>query len=158
QVHGTLYKVPQYRFRNESVIFQGMYCLPQQGDAEGLSDESPIDLPVEKSDFIRFLKVLYPLRSNEPTGTCEEWTSVLKLSTMWGFKGIRDLCIAQMDPLIGDLDPVEKVVLAHRYEIEAWFLDGLNQLVQASKMVPQVEWNQVGWSIDWIFRLVTIRE
>ncbi|TFL04324.1 hypothetical protein BDV98DRAFT_590148 [Pterulicium gracile] len=117
RVEGTLFKVPQCRFVNESPIFRGMYSLPQQADAEGLSDDKPIDLTgVEKLDFTRFLRVLYPLgvqlsHSHGPTGPVDDWNSVLKLSTMWRFKDIRNLSVAQLVPLIGSLEPVMQVSL-----------------------------------------------
>lgn len=112
QVEGTLFKVLQCRFLNESPISRGTYSLRQQADAEGHSDDKPIDLTgVEKLDFTRFLRVLYPLHSHGPTGPVDDWNSVLKLSTMWRFKDIRNLSVAQPIPLIGSLEPVMQVSL-----------------------------------------------
>lgn len=54
-VEDTLYKVPQHRCKNESIVFKGMYSLPQHSDAEGCSDEKPIHLiGIKETDFVRF--------------------------------------------------------------------------------------------------------
>ncbi|TFL04320.1 hypothetical protein BDV98DRAFT_524359 [Pterulicium gracile] len=161
RVEGTLYKVPQQRFKTESAVFRGMYSLPQQADAEGSSDEKPIDLcDVKEVDFVRFLKVVVPLDNNGPTGKYEEWTSVLKLATMWGFKGIRDLAISNMEPLVTDLKATDKIALAYEYSVQTWFLDGFNALVQAKAFASEFEseWIRLGWCMQWVFRLVAERE
>lgn len=86
-----------------------------------------------------------PLHNDGPSSTYEEWTSVLKLGTMWGFKDIRNLAIERMIPLVTSLKATEKIVLGHEYGVRGWFLDGFNEVVQAKEFVPEAEWVQLGW-------------
>ncbi|KAI0262198.1 hypothetical protein BC834DRAFT_829324, partial [Gloeopeniophorella convolvens] len=46
----------------------------------------------------------------------EEWTSILRLSTRWGFASIRDLAIRSIEPPT----PYDRLLLARKYTIDQW--------------------------------------
>lgn len=123
-----------------------MFALPaEQGHArEGSSDKNPIRLSgITAFDFQSFLKVIfprcvaYPCRYDqrnsryESTGlispdrpltetttlTLEEWTSALKLSTIWTCASIRAKAAAQCYTLMDKSCPISIVVLGKRYHI-----------------------------------------
>lgn len=90
QVDRTLFKVPQYRFVEDSSIFRDIYSMSQDGnqDVEGSSDQRPIIIEaVDKVDFVNFLRELYP-RSHPSaprdklSRSLAQWIGILKLSTM----------------------------------------------------------------------------
>ncbi len=56
--------------------------------------------------------------------TFEEWSSILDLSTRWGFTSIRDLAIR----CIGIPDPLKKLTLARKYAIDKWIHPALFEL------------------------------
>ena len=88
----------------------------------------------------------------------EEWASVLKLSTMWGFATARALAIAKLSQMT--LPPIEKVILAKQYDVDQWLAPALNELAQreasldmqdASRLEPVVGW-------DFILKIAQVRE
>ena len=56
----------------------------------------------------------------------EEWTSILHLSTRWGFTSIRDLAIRCLEPPT----PLRRLILARRYAIEEWVTPALMELCE----------------------------
>jgi len=54
----------------------------------------------------------------------KEWTSILELSTRWGFTSIRDLAIRCVKPP----KPLQRIVVARKYEIEQWVVPALLDL------------------------------
>jgi hypothetical protein len=55
--------------------------------------------------------------------TFEEWSAILDLSTRWGFTSIRDLAIRCIRP-----DPLKKLLLARKYNIDTWIQPALLEL------------------------------
>ena len=55
--------------------------------------------------------------------TFEEWSAILDLSTRWGFASIRDLAIRCIRP-----DPLQKLVLARKNDIDMWIQPALLEL------------------------------
>ncbi|KAI6139540.1 hypothetical protein BKA82DRAFT_4364672 [Pisolithus tinctorius] len=93
----------------ESTVFRDMFLLPQ-----GPAKEFPR----------RNLKVYYVpscTDNMEQTGASDldydQWVSVLKLSTMWEFTGLRNAAIRYLDHPLRPLDPISKVELALQYNI-----------------------------------------
>jgi hypothetical protein len=87
----------------------------------------------------------------------DEWTSVLKLSTMWDFDAVRKAAIERLWQM--KLKPVDKVVLAHKYNITDWLVPALNELAQQESLeeedaecIAQV----ASWS--YVLKLTKVRE
>jgi hypothetical protein len=83
-----------------------------------------------------------------------EWTSVLKLSTMWGFDDIRDLAIQCMSLL--SIDPIERAALANEYSIDQWLLPALNELAQREEPISIEEARRLGW--ERALQIAAVRE
>jgi hypothetical protein len=61
KVEDQLFKVHRHLLVNVSPVFRDMYAIPV-AVADGISDERPLVLEgIEKVDFIRLLRCLYPL-------------------------------------------------------------------------------------------------
>ncbi|KAI6046772.1 hypothetical protein EDC04DRAFT_1248639 [Pisolithus marmoratus] len=159
-VEDSLFRVPKEPFQQESDVFWTMFSLPQ-GDGiavEGSSDENPIRLRgTSKNDFEQLLKSLlhrkYSQQPNLPN-SIEQWTSVLKLSTMWCFEKLRQ---ASIDALAkSGIGPVDKVALSHRYHIKDWLLPALNELARRPEPITTEEAKRMG--IDIALKLASIRE
>ena len=58
--------------------------------------------------------------------TFEEWTSILDLSTRWGFTSIRELAIR----CIKSPDPLNRLLLARKYAVEQWIHPALLELCE----------------------------
>lgn len=87
--------------KTESPVFENMFCLPHQVQAEGDKDTAPIRLSqVEVLDFERLLELLYPL--------CV-YSVLAKLADIWSGE-MQELCqICHRDKVLGgarvDLNP-----------------------------------------------------
>ncbi|KAH9962483.1 hypothetical protein BJV74DRAFT_787129 [Russula compacta] len=99
-VKGILCRVHQYFFcRNLSEFEDRLSWLSTQQE-QGPSSPPFIPLhDVKPVDFDAFLSLLYPLNFNtREERSFEEWSSILDLSTRWGFASIRDLAIRSLKP------------------------------------------------------------
>jgi hypothetical protein len=83
-----------------------------------------------------------------------EWTSVLKLSTMWSFDDLRDLAILNMSQL--SIDPIERAALAKEYSIDEWLLPALNELAQREEPIGIEEARRLGW--ETALQIAAVRE
>ena len=174
-----LFRVPREPLEEESTVFGDMFLLPQgeQVVVEGLSDENPVVLQgIDKDEFEPLLRVLlYRLvlilksqkqlydvgsrghgRNPALNLSQHQWTSVLKLSTMWGFDGPRNAAIRHLDSLEPPIDPIDKVVLAMQYEIKEWLLPALLKLAQRSEPISIEESRRIG--LETAVKLASVRE
>jgi len=108
-----------------------MFTVPP-GDkpVEGSGDENPLELKsIQKVDLQRLLRAMFPDLAFKPaTMGIEEWISVLKLSTMWTFGELRQKAIKWLRRLI--TNPVEKVMLARKYKVESFLVEGYEELIK----------------------------
>jgi len=127
-VEGTLYRVHRYFFCRDSSDFKDRLSrLSTQ--LESTPDSPPvIQLDDVKSvDFEAFLSVLYPQNFNTiEERSFEEWSSILDLSTRWGFAGIRNLAIRCLKPP----SPLRRLLLARKYAVEEWVNPALLELCE----------------------------
>jgi hypothetical protein len=95
--------------------------------------------------------------------TLEEWVSVLKLSTIYGFHSVRATTIENLTSFAAD-DPILKVVVAKKYDVPNWLATGLNALAQRDEPLgfPDFERLQdIGdttYVIDFLLRIAHIGE
>ncbi|TFK45102.1 hypothetical protein BDQ12DRAFT_621719 [Crucibulum laeve] len=164
-VEDCLFKVPHRYLIQESEFFQQMFQLPagQTSVVDGLTDEQPLRIEfIKKHEFRQLLKILYPRPSFRPSDddevfnlTLDEWTSVLKLSTMWGMDRVRAFTISKMGILLKS-NPVTQVILAREYHVDQWLLPGLNMLVKRAEMITTHEVELLG--VDSALEIMKIRE
>jgi len=170
RVESTLYKVPRHILSEHSHVFRDMFVLPS-GDqpAEGFSDDDPIVLQgVTSYDFRQLLRVLYaraivpsasPVSVTNPAGSQlslarQEWSAVLKLSHQWEMSTIHQFAIEKMSSLA--MDPVDKLALALKYNINVWIKPALNDLAKRSRPMTKRDVDLLG--LDVVLRIAEVRE
>ena len=180
QVEDCLFKVPREPLEAESTVFRDMFLLPQGDKAkvEGLSDANPVVLGgVKKKDFEQLLKALmcrsaiifssmriftdhgrrkYGKNVNRPILEQGQWISVLKLSTMWEFGGLRRSAIDNLDGGSNPLNPVDKFLLALRYDVTEWTLSALLKLAQRPEPISIEEGRKLG--LETALKIASVRE
>jgi len=110
-VENTYFKVHRFFFQRDSQFFRNTFDRDQCPTWLKFTDLTSLD-------FERFLGVLYPKDFSKPTATTvSEWTSILDLSTRWGFESIRLLAIEQLTLVTS---PIEKIVLGRKYHVTEW--------------------------------------
>jgi hypothetical protein len=89
----------------------------------------------------------------------DEWKSVLRLSTAWEFPAVRQVAITHLSK-IQQLDPVEKLIIAVRFHVDAWLVDTLNQLARrdaplsindTERLIPVV-------GLEYVTKIAQVRE
>jgi len=157
-VERCLFKVPRAYFERDSEVFCALFQLPvaQNVPVEGSSDQQPLRLEgIKEDDFRQLLRVMYPRHAGQQDiMSCTEWTSVLKLSTMWSFDDLRDLAIQNMSEL--SIDPVERAALAKEFNVDEWLLPALNELAQREDPIRIDEARRLGW--ETALQIAAVRE
>ena len=83
----------------------------------------------------------------------DDWSAVLHLADLWGFKSIRALAIKQLAPIATAID---KIVLGKRFAISGWLLDGYSAV--CAREDPLTEEEGARLSNRDIVRIFTARE
>ncbi|KAI0315208.1 hypothetical protein OF83DRAFT_372581 [Amylostereum chailletii] len=81
---------------------------------------------VSARDLDALLSVFYPQNyDGGDLSTQSQWTSVLKLTTLWSISSIRSLAIRRLDALMG---PFDRLVAARAYNVDHWIEPALTSL------------------------------
>ncbi|KAI0302297.1 hypothetical protein B0F90DRAFT_1604304, partial [Multifurca ochricompacta] len=123
---GILYRVHRYFFCRDSNEFRSR--LSKIPTHDGASSPPVVSLEnVKSKDFDAFLSILYPPNFNTwEERPFEEWSSILELSTRWGFTNIRDLAVRCLKPPSSN----QRLILGRKYAIDAWIVPALVDLCQ----------------------------
>jgi hypothetical protein len=90
--------------------------------------------------------------------TRDEWLSVVKLSTMWGFVQARVLSIERLSKL--DLSPTDKIVFGKKYQVLSWLKEGYAALVQKEDAMTAEELLENAKTLGWdtMARVLRLRD
>jgi len=101
--------------------------------------------------------MLITCRTNPLLGmdlTVEEWTAVLKLSTMWDFSHVRKLAIKELSNIA--MNPVNRILLGRQYTLQTWLFAGYEELAKRTEPISIGEAERLGW--DTAILIFQIRE
>ncbi|KAI0058444.1 hypothetical protein BV25DRAFT_1965296 [Artomyces pyxidatus] len=143
-VDSILYRVHRYFFRHSNLLSRAHESV------------SSIRLTaVQSREFDAFLAIIYPSDYNTcELTTVDEWTSVLRLATKWGFDSIRSLAVTRLEPIVSAVD---KVILAHAYVFLAdWALPGYTELCHRAEPLGDEEGRRLG--VDDVLLVCGMRE
>ena len=73
---------------------------------------------------------------------------------MWQFHKIRATAIKAMEGLA--MEPIDKIVVARKFDVSPWLVPSLNELVQREKPIDLSEGNRLG--LEWVLKLAQLRE
>lgn len=86
--------------------------------------------------------------------TQAEWTSVLQLAHMWEFQAIRSLAIAELQKSF--LTEIDKIVLAHKYDLGEWLLPAYTTLASREHSLGMEE--AIRLSLELVVNMARARE
>ena len=81
---------------------------------------------------------------------------VLKLAKKWDLAGLRDKAVQQSDTQIQLKDPIEKILLARKYNVVKWLKEAYTTLASREHVLTADEIDQIGW--ETFGRLMMVRE
>ena len=82
----------------------------------------------------------------------EQWTSVLHLSTGWGFDSLRELVLRSIEPPTA----YDRLLLARRYAVDHWITPALTALCERTAPISLDEAR--GMSVEDVVLVATVRE
>jgi len=150
-VDDILYRVHRYFFCRDSNIFMTRLSrLP----AQGASSLPVISIEnVKSKDFDAFLSILYPLDFNAlEEHSVEELSSILDLSTRWGFHSIREFSIRRLNPPT----PLQRLILGRKCGIDQWIPLALRELCERPQPLSPDEARVM--ELDDVVLIVSVRE
>ncbi|KAF9053517.1 hypothetical protein BDP27DRAFT_650524 [Rhodocollybia butyracea] len=161
-VDGMLYRIPLDILAAECDIFQAMMELPQPSSdddsEEGLSDQNPIRLDgVSRNEFEQLLRILCPpqsYRESPPQLSFLQLVSVLKLADQWCMDAVKEHVVLNIDQF--DVDPVDKIVLARKFNVRSWLTPSFNRIVQRSTPLTKYDLDKLG--AETLLKLVEFRD
>ncbi|KAF6747345.1 hypothetical protein DFP72DRAFT_919985 [Ephemerocybe angulata] len=127
-----IFRVPKYKFLEDSDCFHTMYDLDALGQECGRDHPHlhAVELPgVDPEEFQTFLRVLYPRRliDEQQLGlTQKEWLCVLRLSHQWGFQSLRERALAQIN--FEDLPVILRILVSQACKIPSSLIAGANAI------------------------------
>ncbi|KAJ6542589.1 hypothetical protein B0H19DRAFT_303467 [Mycena capillaripes] len=147
QVSNILFRLWDGALRRHSKAFPSApVSLFDDKVPDGADDEHPLILEgIESADFERLLWIVYPPVLGQCKATTpRDWTAILDLATRWQFTDIRALAIRELGAF-ADIDPVEKIELAHRYRIPPqWAYGAYIALCARPAALDVIEGRQLG--------------
>ncbi|EIN07725.1 hypothetical protein PUNSTDRAFT_135247 [Punctularia strigosozonata HHB-11173 SS5] len=136
-VADTEYQVHRYFFLRDSDFFRRLVC--KQCSSHAIPVICLFDINCNEFDL--FLDIFY--RSDYikyMAETLADWTAILRLSTTWGFRSIRELAIRECFPLAL---PVDRIALGRRYNIPGWLKDAYVAICQRDEPLTLQEAEQL---------------
>ena len=89
--------------------------------------------------------------------THEQWIKVLHLAQLWGFAGIRDIAIQELESSYSkQVDEVGKLEIALKYKIERWYMDAYTALAKRKEPLSVEEGQRLGLELS--LKLAQVRE
>ncbi|KIJ12541.1 hypothetical protein PAXINDRAFT_14616 [Paxillus involutus ATCC 200175] len=85
----------------------------------------------------------------------EQWTSVLKLSTLWGFSTLRQAAFNRLSRST-TIPLAKKIALGYQYDVESWLLPTMNELVRRPEPITMEEAICMGF--ETALKLASVRE
>ncbi|KAI0060590.1 hypothetical protein BV25DRAFT_1769606, partial [Artomyces pyxidatus] len=146
-VEELTYCVHRYVFCRDSPHFAALLAEADESSPVTLKD-------VTCKEFDAFLSILYPSDFYTcDVHTSEDWASVLRLSTIWGFASIRKLAVERLETIASAVD---KLVLGHAHDVNAWLLPGYVALCLRGIPLTLEEGRRLG--MDDVILITSIRE
>lgn len=95
------------------------------------------------------------LSDSHPAGLDKnEWLSVLKLATMWGYQGLRKRSVEKLGEL--KLDHIERLLIGRRFHVSAWLVRSYEALARRGEGLTEEECGLVG--LGTVCQIAKLRE
>ncbi|OBZ76036.1 hypothetical protein A0H81_03086 [Grifola frondosa] len=145
-VEGRFFKVHRYFLIRESEFFRTLFQLPSgEKDAEGRTDETAIPLhDVKRCEFESFLDFLYEGMHKHQVSTLSYWINILSISTRFVCDKMRDRAIEEIDNYHTPINPVEKIVIATKFDVSKWLAPSYEAVCQRDHPLNIAEAQKLG--------------
>ncbi|KZP16990.1 hypothetical protein FIBSPDRAFT_1047107 [Athelia psychrophila] len=141
RVENCLFKVHRFFLDRESTRF------PQ-----GVSSTThPIDLDgVSRFEFKSLMNFFYHGMHNTTTPSLPQWTALLSISTRFDMFKVRERAISEITSLRRDIDPIDQIALAQKYDVPAWLSDAYTALCERERPLAAEEARKMNGDIPYL--------
>ncbi|RXW16417.1 hypothetical protein EST38_g9437 [Candolleomyces aberdarensis] len=136
-VEGCLFRLPKYRFLEESEYFRKEYRLDQE-------PAPPVEEPEYTSVDVNAYSTSSANSNKRDDQVVELEGSVLKLSTKWFFNDIRNRATKEIESVDGGLTVINRIVLAKEYNISKLLLAGYKALIKREETINLHDGEKIG--------------
>ncbi|KAG8869223.1 hypothetical protein FRB97_001468, partial [Tulasnella sp. 331] len=149
-VQGSVFRVSRRLLARDSRYFEELLETAQAtGDVRiGTTDAHPIVLDgVTAEEMNDFLGILYssPFQMNFDHIGSRQWTTVLRLTTLWSFTTMRAYAIAVFDTKIAEEDPFNRLERAFAYAVPKWVQPAYDAICRRPESLSADEGRRLGW-------------
>ncbi|KAL0952849.1 hypothetical protein HGRIS_007074 [Hohenbuehelia grisea] len=143
-----LFKIHKHFLLEHSPVFSDILSLPEPESGEGLSDETPIVLQqVLARDFASIMWLFYNPSIDTYKATISRWIGILALSDRYQMDVIKSLAVRYLRDMA--LDPIEKIVLHQRYDLDdEWAMDAYIKVSGRSDPLVATEAERIGFRVS----------
>lgn len=146
----SFFKVENQRFRvhrhflaRDSVYFQELFAGPLGDFGDRESEAIPLE-GIGSAEFECLLDFFYDGMYRSPKDSLSQWITLLSVATRFRFDRLRAQAIRAIDESATPLDPVDKVVLATKFDVPAWLAPAFVALCQRPKCLEEWEAEKIG--------------
>ncbi|KAJ2930169.1 hypothetical protein H1R20_g6962, partial [Candolleomyces eurysporus] len=151
-VEGCLFRLPKYRFVEESKDFWKGYQFDPDNELVPQAAEEPeytnVTINADTSSSPNLDQGQHVISLNDVTVDdfryFLKWQSVLKLSTTWSFNDIRHQAIKEIEAGDGGMTAVNQIILAKEYNVSEWLLTGYKTLITREETIDLQEGEEIG--------------
>lgn len=95
--------------------------------------------------------------ANEPCAySVDDWLRLLSVATTLGFTAIRTRAISELDMRISDMDPVDLIITARKYDVQRWLTSAYVQLCIRDEPLSEAQGERLG--VKTVLRISRVRE
>ncbi|KII91624.1 hypothetical protein PLICRDRAFT_51762 [Plicaturopsis crispa FD-325 SS-3] len=150
-VENQLFRVHSYFLVRESEKLRSIIMRPRE------ASDSAIPLPgVTVTEFESLMSFFHHGMHSDYDPSLDEWTALLSIASHFGMASLRERAIAEIDDFSEGVEPVDKILLARKYGVEAWLAPAYVALCRRENALDEGEGERLG--MDTTVKLFRARE
>ncbi|KAJ7700425.1 hypothetical protein B0H17DRAFT_837966, partial [Mycena rosella] len=142
-VENQRFRVHRHFLARDSIYFQELFAGPF-GDFGACESEA---IPLEgigSAEFECLLDFFYDGMYRSAKDSLSQWITLLSVATRLRFDRLRAHAIQAIEESPTALDPVDKLVLATKYDVPAWLAPAYTALCQRANCLEEWEAEKLG--------------
>ncbi|KAJ6552237.1 hypothetical protein DFH09DRAFT_597753 [Mycena vulgaris] len=143
KVENQKFKVHRHFLARDSIYFQELFAGPFGDFGQRETEAIPLE-GVGSAEFECLLDFFYNGMYRQPKDSLSQWITLLSIATRLRFDRLRAHAIESIEESKTSLDPVDKLVLAIKFEIPQWLAPAYTALCQRPNCLEEWEAEKIG--------------
>ncbi|KAJ6457746.1 hypothetical protein C8R47DRAFT_1246932, partial [Mycena vitilis] len=138
KVEGQIFKIHRHFLARDSIYFQELFAGPLGDFGQRETEAIPLE-GVGVAEFECLLDFFYNGMYRQSGFPLSQWIILLSISTRLGFDLLRAQAIQSIEESPTAFDPIDKLVLAIKYNIPEWLAPAYTALCQRNNCLEEWE-------------------